>query len=496
MRALVAALASLGLASAYIYEEDLLYDHFPEDFVWGAATAAYQVEGAWDEDGKGLNIWDLFVREEGHIKDGSDGDVACDSYHKYKEDVALLAAMGLTSYRFSISWARVLPLGLGEKNQAGVDYYNNLINELLAAGITPAVTLYHWDLPQALQEHGGWLNSTVADWFEEYARFCYTEFGDRVKFWITLNEPRETSLQGYGGGTMAPGIIGLGTTTYVAAHNQIRAHARAYRAYQADFAASQGGKVGITLNINWAEPRDEAEAADIEASNTYLNFNLGWYAHAIFVDGKYPEVMRSKIDDKSAAQGFEESRLPHFSDEDSATILGSSDFLGINFYTSEVVYPQPSDITEVSFYADMDIGSYQDETWYVAGSSWLKVTPWGIRRALNWASAEYGHPDIYVTENGFSDKLGNLDDLQRVYYYKHYTNQILKTILEDGLSVKGYYAWSLMDNFEWGNGYTEKFGLHRVNMSDPNRERTPKESAFFFGRLVRENGFVENENVC
>ena len=286
----------------YIYEEDLLYDHFPEDFKWGCATAAYQIEGGWDEDGKGVNIWDVFTRYNGTIKDGSSGDVACDSYHKYQEDVQLLKNLGVNSYRFSIAWTRILPNGLGERNPLGIAYYNNLIDELLANGITPAVTLYHWDLPQALSDQGGWLNSSVSEWFEEYARVCFEEFGDRVKFWITLNEPRETSIQGYGTGTMAPGIspskcadfglddCGPGTTTYIAAHNQIRAHAAAYRAYQADFAASQGGKVGITLNVNWGQPRDEADAGDIQASEDYLNFNLGWYAHAIFVDGKYPEV--------------------------------------------------------------------------------------------------------------------------------------------------------------------------------------------------------------
>lgn len=480
----------------YKAEEELLYDHFPEDFMWGAATAAYQIEGGWDEDGKGLNIWDVFTRVDGTIKDGSSGDVACDSYHKYKEDVQLLKALGLNSYRFSIAWARILPNGVGERNQLGIAYYNNLIDELLANDIVPAVTLYHWDLPQALQEHGGWLNASVADWFEEYSRVCYEEFGDRVKFWITLNEPKETSLQGHGSGTMAPGLQGIGTLAYIAAHNQIRAHARAYTAYHDSFAASQAGKIGITLNVNWGEPRDPDNAGDVEASETFLQFNMGWYAHAIFVDGKYPEVMRRQIDAKSEAQGFQESRLPHFSDEESAMILGSSDFLGMNFYTSEVVYPETSDISDVSFYADQDVRTYQDETWFVAGSSWLKVTPWGIRSAINWASKQFNQPDIYITENGFSDKLANLDDLQRVYYYKHYINQVLKAIVLDGISVKGYYAWSLMDNFEWAMGYTEKFGLHRVNMSDPERQRTPKESSQFLSRLVAENGFVQDENIC
>merc|ERR1712241_745274 len=247
LRMLVSVLlSSLALALAYNPEEPLLFDSFPDDFLWGSATAAYQIEGAWNEDGKGPSIWDVFTKVPGNIVDGSSGDVACDSYHNYKEDVALMKEMGFTSYRFSIGWTRILPEGTGTRNPGGIIYYRNLIDELLANDIVPAVTLYHWDLPQALQDQGGWLNATVADWFEEYARVCFEEFGDKVKFWITLNEPKETSLQGHGSGTMAPGLEGLGTLAYIAAHNQIRAHARAYRAYEADFAASQGGKVGLT----------------------------------------------------------------------------------------------------------------------------------------------------------------------------------------------------------------------------------------------------------
>jgi len=489
-------LSSIALALAYSPEEELLYDSFPDDFLWGSATAAYQIEGAWNEDGKGPSIWDVFTKVPGNIVDGSSGDVACDSYHNYKEDVALMKEMGFTSYRFSIGWTRILPEGTGTRNPGGIIYYRNLIDELLANDIVPAVTLYHWDLPQALQDQGGWLNATVADWFEEYARVCFEEFGDSVKFWITLNEPKETSLQGHGSGTMAPGLKGPGTLVYEAAHNQIRAHARAYRAYHQDFAEAQGGKIGITLNINWMEPRDPSDEADVEAGNTLMNFQLGWYAHAIFVDGQYPAVMREKIDAKSEAQGFEESRLPTFSEEDSAMILGSSDFLGMNFYTAQIVYPEASDPELVDFYADPDVGSYQDETWYGSGSSWLKVCPWGIRQAINWATREYGAPDIYITENGFSDRLGNIDDLQRIYYYKHYLNQVLKAIKVDGISVKGYYAWSLLDNFEWAMGYTEKFGLHNVNMSDPARTRTAKESSRYLSRLIAENGFSESDGPC
>merc|ERR1712121_31916 len=263
-----------SVALAYSPEEPLLFDSFPDDFLWGSATAAYQIEGAWNEDGKGPSIWDVFTKVPGNIVDGSSGDVACDSYHNYKEDVRLMKEMGLTSYRFSIGWTRILPAGTGERNPAGIQYYHNLIDELLANEIVPAVTLYHWDLPQALQEQGGWLNASVADWFEEYARVCFEEYGGDIKTWITLNEPKETSLQGHGSGDMAPGITGMGTNVYIAAHNQIRAHAKAYKLCHDVFAEGQGGQIGITLNIDWFEPLEPGKPEDLEASETLMNFNL------------------------------------------------------------------------------------------------------------------------------------------------------------------------------------------------------------------------------
>jgi len=509
-------LALVQIATSYVYEEELLYDTFPEGFKWGSATAAYQIEGAWNEDGKGESIWDKFVHDgQGHIKNDDTGDVACDSYHKYKEDVALLKAMGMNSYRFSIGWTRILPNGIGEVNQAGIDYYNNLIDELLANGIEPAVTLYHWDLPQALEDQGGWLTPEVADWFEEYADTVFAAFGDRVKFWITLNEPKETSLQGYGNGAMAPGqptAVSTGTTGYQAAHNQIRAHGRAYRLYETKYKVEQGGVCGITCNVNWAQPRDEANQDDLQASENNLQFNFGWYLHPIALDGKYPEYMRTQVDTKSAEQGFEVSRLPEFTEEESTMLAGAFDFIGMNFYTSDVVYPEkcesecsPDKPSECSYYCDQDIGSTQNdfgaEKWYRAGSSWLQVTPWGIREALKWATKTFttetkGQPTFYITENGFSDLQGNLDDLQRIYYYKHYINQLLRAIKEDGVDLRGYYAWSLLDNFEWAMGYGEHFGLHTVDMTSDERTRTPKESSKFMAKIVANNGFTEDMGPC
>jgi len=488
--------ACLGITGikGYIYEEEMLYDTFPEDFVWGAATAAYQIEGGWNEDGKGESIWDKFTKIDGKIVDGSSGEVACDSYHKYKEDVQLLKKMNMTAYRFSIAWTRVLPLGVGEKNEAGIQYYKNLISELLNSGITPMVTLYHWDLPQALQEKGGWQNADSASWFLEYARLVFEQFGDNVKMFITFNEPKETSIQGYETGTMAPGHVGAGDQVYIAAHNQIRAHGQAYQLYKKEFASKQNGRVGITLNTDWAEPKEPQNPDHQKASDRFMRFNYGWFANAILKDGKYPEDMRTLIDAKSKTQGLKESRLPKFTEEESKELAGSADFIGLNFYTSQLVIPAKEDSTKPSLTTDDDLETYQDETWYQSGSSWLKVTPWGLRSTLNWITKEYeGKYDIYITENGFSDKQGNLDDLQRVYYFKHYLNQMLYAVKKDGVRLKGYFAWSLMDNFEWAMGYTEKFGLHFVDMEDPNRARSMKNSAKFYAQIASNNGFQKQK---
>jgi beta-glucosidase/6-phospho-beta-glucosidase/beta-galactosidase len=490
---LLLALATDSMAQ-YVYEEPLLYANFPDGFVWGVATSAYQIEGGWNADGKGPNIWDTFTSIEGNINDGTDGKVACDSYNKYEEDARIISELGVSSYRFSISWARILPEGIGAENPAGIQYYKNLIAALKARGITPVATIYHWDLPQALQDQGGWLNETSAFWFEEYARVCFREFGDEVKQWITLNEPWVTSVNGHGEGTHAPGMKGIGDLVYTVSHNLLRAHAKAYRVYESEFKPSQGGECGITLNVGWSEPENPDDAAYREASENHIQFALGWFAHPIFKDGQYPPVMREKVDAKSAAQGFPVSRLPDFTAEERAELLGSSDFLGINFYTSDLCYPSPGDVSDVSYYADQDVACYQDKTWYPSGSSWLYVTPFGLRKIMNWVKNEYGVSiPVYITENGFSDKQGNLDDQHRTYYYKHYINQLLKATITDGCNVKGYFAWSLMDNFEWAEGYAEHFGIHSVDMEDANRARTPKASAALIRSIATNNGFNEDE---
>ncbi|CAG0918060.1 unnamed protein product [Notodromas monacha] len=472
-------------------DEPLLYGQFPEDFVWALATASYQIEGAWNEDGKGESIWDRFSHEGNHIDDGSNGDVACDSYHRYQEDIELLSEVGVSHYRFSVAWTRILPQGTGEVNQAGIDYYNNLIDALLAAGIQPMVTLYHWDLPQALQDRGGWLSNESPDWFDEYAAILFREFGDRVNLWITFNEPWVFCVLGYGTGEHAPGEKDLAWNPYTCTHNVLKSHARAYHRYHDEFAAQNPtAQIGITLNVGMALAANDAPET-IAASERDMNFNMGWYAHPLF-KGNYPQVMIDKVGEKSEAQGFPVSRLPAFTAEEIEYIKGTSDFLGINHYTSGIVYENINSINDVSFFADSDVAGFTDPTWYSSGSSWLKVVPFGLRVLMNYVKNEYDNVPVYITESGFSDKAGNTDDLGRIYYYKHYINNLLKAVNLDGCNVKGYTAWSLMDNFEWARGYSEYFGVHAVDFNDPNRPRTSKASAKYYKSLISNNGFVEN----
>nr|XP_022342919.1 uncharacterized protein LOC111136393 isoform X1 [Crassostrea virginica] len=473
---------------ALVQENEMYYGSFPNGFAWSTATAAYQIEGGWDSDGKGQSIWDVFSHQPGKVDNNDNGNVACDSYHLYKKDVELLQKLKVTHYRFSIAWARILPLGTLQKiNQPGIDYYNKLIDALLAAGITPMVTLYHWDLPEAFNSTGGWQNNSISDHFTNYAKMCFEKFGDRVKFWITLNEPRVVSNQGYEIGVMAPGITGRGDRIYKVAHNLIKSHAKAYRAYEKEFKDKQKGQVGITLNTDWQVPHNSENPLDLEASNRAIHFMLGWFLNPV-MKGDYPKIVRDQVDRKSQEQGLPGSRLPRFTEAEKSYIKGSYDFLGMNFYTSNVVTSKQ--YTEQSYNADGDLEFTKDPSWIGSGSSWLKVTPVGIRRMLNWVKYTYGGDfPIYITENGISDRNGSLQDEHRIYYYKHYINNILKAIRLDGVNVRGYTAWSLLDNFEWARGYSERFGLHYVNFSDPARPRTPKKSAHFFTKIIEDNGF-------
>ncbi|KAK6192748.1 hypothetical protein SNE40_004170 [Patella caerulea] len=476
----------VGKLKAISNESDsFLYGKFPAGFKWGAATAAYQIEGGYNIDGKGPNIWDVYVQQPGNIQDNSTGNVACDSYHKYKEDVNLLHNIGANSYRFSISWSRIMPSGSNTTNPKGINYYKNLIGELKKYNITPMVTLYHNDLPEQLQRYGGWLNEEIVDLFAEYARVCFREFGDDVKYWITLNEPWGTASLGYGLAIGAPGVWGPGTNTYIVGHNMIKAHAAAYHVYTTEFKSFQQGEVGITLNVNWFEPLNINSQSDLDAQDRGLQFLFGWFAHPIFANGDYPDIMKALIRNKTEElTPGSPSRLPTFSPSEIRTNKGTADFLGLNFYSSTKITSRVNHCNPPTYDCDSDTFKEEDTSWNGQSS------PSGLRKMLNWIKREYNDPTVYITENGAQDKTGTLVDTERINYMKHYINEALKAIKLDNCNLKGYLCWSLMDNFEWISGFSVKFGLHHVNFTDPNRTRTPKASSKFYANIIKENGFL------
>ncbi|XP_037379182.2 LOW QUALITY PROTEIN: lactase/phlorizin hydrolase [Talpa occidentalis] len=475
-------------------EDEFLYGQFPEGFVWSVASAAYQIEGAWREDGKGLSIWDTFSHTPLRVGNDDTGDVACDSYHKIAEDVVALQNVGVSHYRFSVSWPRILPDGTTKYiNEAGIDYYVRLIDALLAANIKPQVTIYHWDLPQALQDVGGWENETIVQRFKEYADVLFQRLGDKVKFWITLNEPFVTASQGYGYGTSAPGIsFRPGTAPYIVGHNLIKAHAEAWHLYNDVYRARQNGIISITINSDWAEPRDPSNQEDVEAARRYVQFMGGWFAHPIFKNGDYNEVMKTRIRDRSLAQGLNKSRLPEFTESEKKRINGTYDFFGFNHYTTVLAYNLNHAAWISSFDADRGVASITDRSWSDSGSFWLKMTPFGFRRILNWLKEEYNNPPIYVTENGVSQRggEGDLNDTARIYYLRRYINEALKAV-QDKVDLRGYTVWSLTDNFEWAMGFEERFGLHFVNYTDPSLPRIPRASVKFYASVTRCNGFPD-----
>ncbi|WP_221029948.1 GH1 family beta-glucosidase [Actomonas aquatica] len=456
---------------------------FPTGFTWGSATASYQIEGAWNEGGKGPSIWDAFTQIPGKIAEGHDGTVACDHYHRMEEDVALMAAMGLKAYRFSIAWSRVMPTGRGEVNEEGIAFYSRLLDALKAHGIEPWVTLYHWDLPLALQlELDGWRNPELPDHFAAYARLCFERFGDRVKHWITLNEPWVVSIMGHANGVMAPGRVS-NREPYAVAHQLLRAHGKAVDVYRREFQAEQGGQIGITNNCDWREPKTDS-AADQAAAQRALEFFVGWFGDPIY-HGDYPAVMRERLGD----------RLPQFSDEDRALLRGSSDFFGLNFYTGLYAANQGEETSGESnpygnggISEDQDVELSADPTWKKSSMGW-PVLPWACERLLKWIDRRYGHPPIVITENGFAQDNpvvdGRVADPDRAAFITTYLEACHQAIT-DGVDLRGYFVWSLLDNFEWACGYTQRFGLHHVDYATG--RRTPKDSARVYAQIIANNG--------
>ncbi|XP_050343356.1 myrosinase 1-like [Nymphalis io] len=463
---------------------------FPDDFMFGVATAAYQIEGAWNEDGKGESMWDTYLHKHPHYTaDHSNGDVAADSYHKYKQDIIMVQSLGVKYYRISLSWPRLLPHGTDNYiNKAGVKYYRKLFEGMLKAKITPVVTLFHWDLPTALMDLGGWSNPKMVDYFEDYAKVAFTLFGDLVKIWTTMNELHQHCLNGYGSDFFVPVLQSHGIGEYLCAHYMLLGHARVYHLYDKEFRPKQKGKIGITLDAFWAEPKDSNKKEDQEAAERYLQMHLGLYAHPIYsVEGDYPPMVRERIDNMSQHQGYPSSRLPNFTPEEVDMVRGSSDFFGLNHYTSYLMSPSTMEPTWKVPSTDHDTGVKieQNPNWPIPGAEWLSVYPPGFRKLLNWITKNYGtNIPIVVTENGVSD-FGGLTDFVRVSYYNKYLYQLLLAMHEDGCNVAGYFAWTLMDDFEWTDGYKVKFGLFHVDFKSPKKTRTPKLSALNYREIVR-----------
>jgi len=441
---------------------------FPADFIWGVATAAYQIEGAWDEDGKGESIWDRFSHTPGKIAHGDTGDVACDHYHRWREDVALMKELGLHAYRFSISWPRLLPEGRGRVNAAGLDFYSRLVDALLEAEIEPFITLYHWDLPQALQDRGGWPERATAEAFVEYADLVTRKLGDRVKHWITLNEPFVSAFVGYLEGRHAPGHSDL-DEALAAAHHLLLAHGWAVPTIRRN---SPGAQVGIALNLSGQTPASPI-AADRAAAWQQDGMVNRWFL------------------DPLSARGYPADIVQHYGNpmdfvqvDDLEAIAAPLDFLGVNYYTRGIV--RSSVVTEAEN-APRTVFPNPDRT----EMGW-EVYPEGLYEILGRLHFDYQFPALYVTENGaaYPDQIGpngQVDDPLRVVFLKGHLAAAARAI-EAGVPLRGYFVWSLMDNFEWAHGYSKRFGLIYVDYQT--QQRVLKTSAHWYRRVIAANAVV------
>ncbi|XP_066251089.1 myrosinase 1-like isoform X2 [Euwallacea similis] len=488
---LLAVAAGVALPQLSAQEFNISTKKFPSTFRWGAATAAYQIEGGWEQDGKGESIWDHFVHTDpDRIDDHSNGDIACDSYNKWREDIDILKDLGVKLYRFSISWDRILPTGYVDSlNQAGVDYYVEFVKALLEADIEPLITLYHWDLPQALSEQGGWLNDSTAERFGEYARVVFENLGPYVKLWATVNEPKTTCTLGYGLGYHAPALKLIGDGIYQCARVQILAHATAYHILHDEFPEFDA-KISLVIDATFNEPLNPNSDDDIEATEREYQFNLGWYAHPVYI-GDWPQVMIDRIANRSELEGLNATRLPPWSEEEINFVKGTHDYFGLNMYNGLAVnaVPEP-EIGTPSYYSDKATQTSVRDEWTPSIGNWLVLYPYALRGLLNYVWNNYNPREIYITENGLSTN-DELHDESRIVYLQAHLSNALDAILEDGVQVSGYTVWSLLDNFEWACGYTRRFGIIEVDFESPNRTRTWKDSAKWYQRTVKSYCLVE-----
>ncbi len=438
---------------------------FPKDFIWGAAASAYQIEGAYNEDGKGTSIWDRFCLTPGNVVNNDTGNVACDHYHRYREDVELMAYLGLQAYRFSISWTRVLPEGKGEVNQAGMDFYHRLVDQLLDVGIAPMVTLYAWDLPQTLQDLGGWANRETVKYFQDYAAILYQALGDRVHLWSTLNEPWVISFGGHYYGLLAPGIKDAEIALLVS-HHLLLAHGKAVQTLRE--IGEERHKTGIILNLTPIHSASEG-AEDQEAANRADGYMNRWFLDPIFA-GNYPEDMLNWYGDKA----------PAIEPGDLEMISTGIDYLGVNYYTRLVVETFPGETLLGLRPIPVEGSEYTETNW--------EVYPQGLHEILIRLKNEYQPASIYITENGANfldevDESGQINDIRRIEFLKDHFLQAHRAI-EEGVPLLGYFVWSVMDVFEWDSGYSHRYGLIYVDRET--LERKVKRSGFWYRKFIQQ----------
>jgi beta-glucosidase len=434
---------------------------FPPDFTWGFAASAYQIEGAATEDGRGPSIWDTFARQRGTIADGSTGDVACDHYHRYRDDVRLMADLGARAYRFSVSWPRVIPAGVGAVNQRGVDFYQRLVDALLDAGVQPLINLFHWDLPQALQDRGGFANPEVVGWFTDYTSLVASSLGDRVKDWMTFNEPAVFAFLGHADGIHAPGLRDWPTAIRVA-DNELRAHAAGAQAIRA---VVDHPKIGVAIDVNQVAPASDSDR-DRRAAAQWSSSRDAWFLDPLFGRG-YPALGMEAHREAGHLEGIDLATPP----------AGDLDYLGLNYYRRDSVSAR----SDRAF--DFEIGA-------VPGSEQTQmdwhVAPDGLRDVLIELNATYAPTEIAITENGAAypdtaDADGQVHDEDRTSYLARHIGAAGEA-LAAGVPLKGYYVWSLLDNYEWSLGYSRRFGVIRVDYDT--QRRTPKDSARWYQRLI------------
>lgn len=442
---------------------------FPENFIWGAATSSYQIEGGWNEDGKGESIWDRFSHTPGNIEDGSNGDVACDHYHRWQDDIQLMRSLNLQAYRFSIAWPRIFPEGMGQINQKGLDFYSKLVDGLLEAGITPFATLYHWDLPQVLQDEGGWGNRFIVDAFAEYTDVISRHLGDRVKNWMTINEPWVVAFVGHQIGEHAPGSKDFRMALW-AAHHTLLAHGRAVPIIRAN---SPGAEVGIVLNMNHVYPASPSQA-DYQAARWLDGWQNRWFADPVY--GRYyPADMVADYAEHLP------NGLDFVQDGDMETIAVQTDFLGVNYYSRAV--SRAEEAGNLPRTIDPSGNEHTEMGW--------EVYPEGLYGLLTRLDTHYRVPKIYIAENGASysdgpDANGRVADGRRLHYIRQHL-EVCHRAINQGTPLAGYFSWSLMDNFEWAKGYVQRFGMVWVDFET--QQRIPKDSALWYRDVIAQNGF-------